>query len=547
MPDKVRDIEGGGITSLSHWRIIIDQPGITPEVVDYPYQGSGTEEDPYQVTWIPNDPRNPQNFSFRKRWILTGVVSFTTLAVAFSSSSYTGGISEIIKQFHIGQEVAILGVSLFVLGFVLGPLLWAPFSEMYGRQYLFIFTYGGLTLFNAVAAASQNIQTLLVLRFLAGTIGSSPLTNAGGAIADLFTAKDRGIAMSIFASAPFLGPSLGPIIGGFLGQSKGWRWVQGLMGIFAGALWIFQAVTVPETYAPVLLRKRAAKLSAMTGKVYKTKKDIEDGKVTLKEAYQVALSRPWLLLIFEPIVMLLTIYMAIINGTLYMLFAAFPIVFQQVRGWNQGVGGLAFIGVMIGMIAAVGYSIWDDKRYRRLEERSDGSATPEARLPPAMVGSILIPLGMFWFAWTNYPSIHWMASITAGVPFGFGMVVVFLSVLNYLIDAYTIYAASVLAANSILRSLFGAIFPLFTTYMYNNLGIHWASSIPAFLALACLPFPFLFYKYGAQIRARCKYAAEAAQHLALIQEQVNNSSSVSDSNVSGLLPESKDETGEKEN
>lgn len=458
-----------------------------------------------------------------KKWLLAFCVSFSTLAVAFSSSSYTGGIKQIVDDFHVGQEVAILGVSLFVLGFVLGPLAWGPLSEMYGRQYLFIITYGGLTVFNAAAAASQNIWTLLILRFLAGTIGSSPLTNAGGAIADLFAAEDRGIAMSVYASAPFLGPSLGPIIGGFLGQSKGWRWVEGLMGIFAGAFWVLQALTVPETYAPVLLRKRAEKLSEMTGKVYRTKKDIEDGQVELKEAYKVALSRPWLLLIFEPIVLLLTIYMAIINGTLYMLFAAFPIVFQDVRGWNQGVGGLAFLGVMIGMMLALVYSVWDNKRYCRVVESSGGSALPEARLPPGLIGSIAIPAGMFWFAWTNYPSIHWMASISGGVPFGFGMVVVFLSVLNYLVDAYTIYAASVLAANSVFRSLFGAIFPLFTTYMYRNLGIHWASSIPAFLALGCVPFPFLFYKFGESIRARCKYAAEAAQHLAMVQEQSNQS------------------------
>jgi len=232
--------------------------------------------------------------------------------------------------------------------------------------------------------------------------------------------------------------------------------------------------------------------------------------------------------------------MAIINGTLYMLFAAFPIVFQQGRGWNQGIGGLAFLGVMIGMLSAVAYSIWDDRRYRRVVERSGGFAPPEARLPPGLIGSIAIPAGMLWFAWTNSPSVHWMVSITAGVPFGFGMLVVFLSVLNYLIDAYTIYAASVLAANSVFRSLFGAVFPLFTTYMYRNLGIHWASSLPAFLALGCVPFPFLFYKYGAVIRSRCKYAAEAANHLAMAQEEhKDNSTEVEESHGEADLAEAK--------
>ena len=205
--------------------------------------------------------------------------------------------------------------------------------------------------------------------------------------------------------------------------------------------------------------------------------------------------------------------MSIIYGTLYMMFGAFPVVFQQQRGWSGGVGGLAFLGVAVGMLAGVIYTIPDNRRYQRAAEQAKKngalSTPPEARLPPSIIGAVCIPLGLFVFAWTNYASIHWVVCIIATAPFGFGMVLVFLSTTNYLIDAYTIYAASVLAASSVLRSLFGAAFPLFTTHMYDSLGIHWASSIPAFLALMCVPFPFLFYRYGAAIRRRCKFAAEA--------------------------------------
>ena len=200
-----------------------------------------------------------------------------------------------------------------------------------------------------------------------------------------------------------------------------------------------------------------------------------------------------------------------------MMFGAFPIVYQQDRGWNQGVGGLAFLGIAVGMLAAVVYTIPDNARYNRVADKHGGNAPPEARLPPTMLASIVLPIGLFWFAWTNYPSIHYLVSIAAGVPFGFGMVLVFLSIMNYLIDAYTIYAASVLAANSVLRSLFGTVFPLFTSAMYDNLGVHWASSIPAFLALACVPFPFLFYRYGSIIRDRCKYAAESTAFMKRLQ------------------------------
>jgi MFS family permease len=286
----------------------------------------------------------------------------------------------------------------------------------------------------------------------------------------MFPASERGLAMGVFAAAPFLGPTIGPIVGGFLAETEGWRWVEGLMAIFTGAVWIGGTLTIPETYTPVILSRRAKKMSKITGQVYKSKMEVQHGTKTIKQEFKTALSRPWILLFAEPIVLLLSIYMAIIYGTLYMMFAAFPIVYQEDRGWSPGVGGLSFIGVMVGEIIAVMYSIWDNKRYQKVEAKHDGHAPPEARLPPTMLGSAFLPLGLFWFAWTNSPSVHWSVSIIATAPFGFGMVLVFLSIMNYLIDSYVIYAASVLAANSVLRSLFGAVFPLFTSCQCRFLG-----------------------------------------------------------------------------
>ncbi|KAI9823827.1 MAG: hypothetical protein M1819_001128 [Sarea resinae] len=508
--------------TIPWWRMVTDQGVITNAVIDHQYAGSGTEEDPYVVHWLENDPRNPMLWKPWVKWTLTMLVAIATLAVAFVSSAYTGGIRQILVQFQVSEEVVTLGVSLFVLGFALGPLVWAPFSELYGRQILFTGTYACLTAFNAGAAGSQNMATLIILRFFAGSFGSSPLTNAGGVIADLFTAQERGLAACLFGAAPSLGPTIGPIVGGFLGQSKGWRWVEGLMAIFTGVVCIVCTLIVPETYAPVLLRKRAVRLSQMTGKVYRSKLDIEQGKTTVAEAYKTAIMRPWLLLIFEPIVLTMSIYMAIIYGTLYMMFAAFPIVYQEGRGWNEGVGGLAFLGIAVGMNLGIMWAVPDNQRYKRISRRYKGFAPPESRLRPAMIGGIALPIGLFWFAWSNSPSVFWFVPIAAGTPFGFGNVLVFLGIMNYLIDSYTIYAASVLAANSVLRSLFGAAFPLFTTYMYRNLGIHWAASIPAFLALGCVPFPFLFYKYGPAIRLRCKYAAQADKFMRTLQEKVEH-------------------------
>lgn len=210
--NSVHDLEAQQQSShakADHFSLILDQAGVTQEVLDYRYAGAGTEESPYLVEFLPSDPRNAMTFSKTKKWVITILQALSTLAVAFVSTAYSGGVSEVIRDFHVSTEIAILGISLFVMGFAIGPLVWAPLSELYGRQILFFISYMCMTAFNAGAAGAPSMAALVVLRFFAGAIGSSPLTNAGGVIADMFTANERGLATSIFAMAPFLGPSIG--------------------------------------------------------------------------------------------------------------------------------------------------------------------------------------------------------------------------------------------------------------------------------------------------------------------------------------------------
>ncbi|CAN8096561.1 unnamed protein product [Discula destructiva] len=507
------DVQSSMGSKTSHMKVVFDPAGITREALQWRYPGQGTEDDPYAVDFTPCDPFNPQDWTIRKKWTMTILTAFSTLAVAFVSSAFSGGLTYIMEEFGVSQQLSILGISLFVVGFAVGPLLWAPMSESFGRRKLYFFTYGAMVAFNAAAAGAPNFPGLVILRFFAGAFGSSPLTNSGGTIADMFNAEERGFAMAVFAAAPFLGPSLGPIVSGFLGAAAGWRWIEGVMAIFTGILWLLCSCTVPETYAPVLLRTRAAKLSKLTGKVYVSKLDIGKDPVTVFERLLLSLSRPWKLLFLEPIVLLVSIYMAIVYGTLYMMFAAFPIIFQIDKGWSAGLSGLAFLGILVGMVIAITFTIFDNLRYTRIAKATKGLVPPETRLPTAILGSLLLPIGLFWFAWTDGNNVHWIVPIVGSIFFATGLVLVFLALTNYLIDAYVVFAASVLAANAVLRSLFGAAFPLFTNQMYTNLGIHWAASIPAFLSLLCIPFPIIFYKYGHKIRARCKYAAEAARIL----------------------------------
>lgn len=266
----------------------------------------------------------------------------------------------------------------------------------------------------------------------------------------------------------------------------------------------------------MLLEKRASSLSRTHGTVYVTILEKRRGRQSPSEVFKRAILRPWVLLFWEPIVFAASVYMAIIYGTVYLFMGAMPIVYNESRGWSAGIGGLAFLGITVGIILGTAWAIYDNNvRYKALV--LSGSSVPESRLPPAIVGAIVLPVGMFAFAWTNYPNIHWSVSIILSAPFGFGCVLVILPMINYLIDSYTVYAASVMAAGAVIRAITGAAFPLFTSQMYHNLGIHWASSIPAFLTLICMPFPFVMYRYGARLRLKCKYASEAAEMLKQMQ------------------------------
>lgn len=230
---------------------------------------------------------------------------------------------------------------------------------------------------------------------------------------------------------------IGPIVGGFLDENKGWRWVLGLIAIMTGVVWIATTIATPETYAPFILRSRAKALSKLTGSVYVSRLDAGEPPKTLTQELSVALSRPWVLLFREPIILLMSLYMSIVYGTLYMFFAAIPTVFQGTRGWSEGLAGLPFIGVTIGVCLATALSGVDNKRYVRLCEAMEAKGAtiePEARLSTAMVGSIVLPIGLFLFAWTTYPSVHWIAPVIGALLFSCGLVLNFISQISYLID-----------------------------------------------------------------------------------------------------------------
>ncbi|KAG8704420.1 hypothetical protein FRC08_002241 [Ceratobasidium sp. 394] len=482
------------------------------EPAEQKFQGSGTAEDPFVVDWVGDDDKeNPYNWNTSYRYVLAVLIGLSAFCVTYASSAYTGGLDGIIRDLNTTLDISLLGLALYVLGFGLGPLVWGPLSEVYGRRPIFFASYIPYTFFHLGSALSPSVASLMVFRLLAGAFGASVFSVPAGIVGELFRPHERGpVGLLVLAVGPLIGPVFGPIGGGFISQSghKGWRWNFWAMFIFA-VLTLVVMIFVPETFAPVLLRRRAEKLQKDSGGQlhYISKFDVH-GRKKPSTTLKIALSRPFSILIHEPIVLILTIYVALIYGVLYGLFASFPIVFGSHRGWSPGKSGLAFLGVGLGICISIVLSPTFNRRYIRLAQK--GAVAPEERLVMCCVGAVLLPISLIWFAWTSYPSVHWIVPIIAGIPFGTGIIFAFTSVVAYLVDIYTLYAASCLAANSVVRSVVAFAFPLFVPRLFERVGDQWACMVFGFLALFCLPMPFLIYKYGPAIRSKSKLIDQLA-------------------------------------
>ncbi|KAL4903260.1 hypothetical protein BDW74DRAFT_169141 [Aspergillus multicolor] len=465
-------------------------------------------KDPNLIEWNgPDDPENPQNMPHWRKWIITMTMSSMTMWLTFASSVFSTATMVTAQQFGVSTEVMVLATSLVVFGFAAGPLVWSPMSELYGRKYPLFLGYALFAIFQIPVAVAKNVETILVCRFLMGFLGCSPLAVVGGAMADFWDPVDRAIAIALFSAATFVGPVLGPIVGGFLTDSYlGWRWTAWITLIASGSFGTIAWFVVPETYHPVLLKRRAAKLRKETGNqdLYAF---LDHHKPTFGDIVRKYLFRPVQMLILEPILILITLYLALVYGILYLFFEAYPVSFQEERGWtNEGIAGLPFIGIMIGVFCGVALIIWQTKTRFAHKLAKHGRVIPEERLVPMMVASVLLPGGLFWFGWTSSPNVHWLAQVAAGVPIGAGILVIFMQGLNYIIDVYMMFANSAIAANTLIRSSLGGAFPLFATQMYHKLGVPWASSLLGFITVAMIPIPIVFFIHGKKIRGMSKFS-----------------------------------------
>ncbi|KAJ5374849.1 hypothetical protein N7517_006855 [Penicillium concentricum] len=459
----------------------------------FPKTGINTEI-PCDQTWDPEmqeknkveDPSDPATWQSRKKIFVVFVGLLTLFNSVFDSTIPSGGIKFISRALDVKSETQqVLPTSVYLIGYVTGPLAFGPMSELYGRRPVMVGTFVLFTIFTLACAVAPNWPALIIFRALCGICASSPIVVTGGIFADVYRSPlARGRTMALSMAITTAGPQFAPLVAGFIAPVE-WRWIFWLSLILAGVT-LVPVLFLPETFKPALSRQPRKRGEGILVKT---------------------LTRPLYMIFYEPIITFTCLYLSFASAIFFMYFEAYPLIFQGVYGMSDGIAGLAFLPIAIGACIGMAIFLEYDSLLQRAKLRKATWSTIEEyqRLPLACLGGPLYVLALFWLGWTSSVEIHWIVPMLAGIPFGMGFFLIFVALINYLIDAYHEYAASAMAAASCCRSVFGAVLPLAAAPMFNRLGIAWGCSLLGFLSLLMTLIPFVFIRYGGLIRSRSNF------------------------------------------
>ncbi|CZS95091.1 probable benomyl/methotrexate resistance protein [Rhynchosporium graminicola] len=441
------------------------------------------------------DTMNPHNLPLSTRVSATMLIASIGFIVGFASSVDSAAITQAAEEFGVSEVAESLATGLFLIGFGVGALFAGPISETVGRNPVYIVTLAIYMIWTMASALAPNFAAQIIFRFLAGFFSSTPLTCAGGSLSDLWDPMERVYTFPVFANAAFMGPIFGPVVGGFIGQSSliSWRWCEWITLIVSGLILTLVVFFQPETFASILLKWKATHLRKITGDD-RYVAEVEIRAESFWKRLTHALYRPFLLTVREPIVILFALYLTVI----YIIF--------------EGITGLAFLGIAIGLCFASLLVPLIHKWAKRDLAAIQETHGPEARLPPekrlwfAMFGAPAVPISLLWMGWTNYPSISYWSGLVSSVLFGYGILCIFMSSYQYIIDTYEIYAASALASLTLIRYIAAGGMTVVGIPFYQNVGVHWRLTILACISALMVPVPYIFYSYGSTIRSWSKYA-----------------------------------------
>lgn len=481
------------------------------------------DPDAIYIDWPADDPENPFNWSKSRKWLLVSVCFLFTACTAFNGCGYPSASYQASIDLHTTQLVYLVGNTVFLFAVAITPLILAPLSEVYGRNPIYLGAVFVFTVLFIPQALAKNITTIIVVRWFQGMSASVGNSLVAGSVSDVFHANERGFPMSLYSISVYIAQGVSPYISSVTVNRASWRimfWWQGGMALLT---YISMLLVLKETRGPVLLSRRAKKLTEQTGRLHKCRAD--DERPSFAVMVKVSLFRPMQYLLFEPVVTSFALWIGFLWGIIFISLEAIPIVFAS-YGWNSEQQHAALFTIAVGGLIGYIANFHQEKLYAATARKHGGKPPPEARLYYASAGAILAPVGLFIFAWTGRAGISPVGPIIGLTIFNAALFPVYLAVFSFLADTYERYASSALAAQSFLRNAFASTFPLFSQQMYNQLTPKYASTLLACISALLGVVPFVLLKYGDRIRKHSRAAMElereeqeAAEFLAHEQEK----------------------------
>ncbi|KAI9846384.1 MAG: hypothetical protein M1838_001287 [Thelocarpon superellum] len=452
------------------------------------------------------DPENPINWSKGKKWFVVVVTLAAILNSALASSLPPPLVATIGAQFQVVDPTQLaLPVAIFYAGWIIGPAIFGPLSEKRGRRFILSSAFTIFTAFTLATALTPSWIAFLIFRFVVALSASAPLSIVGGVYADLYDdSTTRGRAMAFFVAMLILGVSAGPAVAQYA-TIVTWQWHFWVALILAVPTWI-ALFFVPESYGPILLKRRAQNMRAST----RNPKIVAPIELTEQDEHQmmnVSQTRALQMIFGELMVVVSSLYLSLVFAVFFLLLGAYPLIFQGIYDLDPRSASLALVPVVVGGFAGCGLVVLYDNILARARRSNLPWAMVEdyRRLPLACVGCPLLVISLLWLGWSATSQVHWLFPMLAGLPFGTGFLLVFASFLNYLVDAYEIFATSAIAATFCCQSVFGALLPFAVTPLYNLLGVKWATTGLAGVGLALVLFALVLVWCGAPIRTKSKF------------------------------------------
>lgn len=461
-----------------------------------------------------NDPENPLNWPLPYKILFIFEIGILTAFVYMASAIYTPGVDEIMRKFNINQTLAVLPLTLFVFGYGIGPMVFSPMSEnaRIGRTSIYIITLFIFFILQIPTALVNDLASLCVLRFIAGFFASPCLATGGASVVDVTSMPFIPISLCAWSIAAVCAPSMGPLFGAIVTVKGNFHWTFWFVCIASGSSFLVLGWFLPESYGKTILYRKAERLRALTGnKKIVSEGHIENSKMTVHEMAVDILWRPFEIIVFEPVVLLINVYIGLIYSIMYLWFEAFPIVFFEVHHFTLIESGVAFCTIMVGILLGGIFYVNHILRVFTRKLQKGEMVDPEVFIPISIIGSFLMPIGLTIFSWTSSADIHWIAPMIGALIASSGAFLIFQTLFNYLSMSFYRYIASVFAGNDLFRSFMAGAFPLFGRALFLNLSTHkfpigWGSQILGFLTMLMIAIPVLFYFNGPRLRARSKYA-----------------------------------------